>query len=140
MILWSADPTTWISRLDALGYQQPPWSTFAIDTTTAPCAPVKNTVRDNRWCMVKAPPPAPPTGGCVDCPAGRFGYGDPVSGHWCCSVPVPATGGCPSANICCLEPGSKKVSIYGKHGCEGIQRCGTNPCASHHLPLNVSFL
>ena len=87
MILWSADPATWISRLDALGYQQPPWSTFAIDTTTAPCAPVKNTVRDNRWCMVKAPPPAPPTGGCVDCPAGRFGYGDPVSGHWCCFPP-----------------------------------------------------
>ena len=126
-------PEQWMTRLNALHYKQPPWSTaFDIDTTTIPCAPVKNTVRDNRWCMLKPPaqPPAP-SSGCVNCPAGRYGYGDDKNGHWCCSVAV-AGNGCPSKNICCLEPGTKKASGWGDDGCEGIHRCGTNPCVSHH--------
>ena len=122
-------PAAFMAELTALNYLKPPWSTRFpdIDTTTTPCAPSLNRVLDNRYCFPHSPPaPPPPAGSCAECPAGRFGYGDGIAGSWCCSV-QPNNDGCPSAQICCLTPGTTKKSKYGDHGCEGIARCGNNP-------------
>lgn len=122
-------PAAFMAELQALHYQQPPWSTRFpdIDTTSTPCAPSLNRVLDNRYCFPRPPPaPPPPAGSCAECPAGRYGYGHGVYGSWCCSVPTSGDS-CPSANSCCLTPGTTKTSPYGKHGCEGASRCGNNP-------------
>jgi hypothetical protein len=66
---------------------------------------------------------------CAACPkpGHPYPYGDPVSGSWCCSVPLNEH--LCHGSICCLTPGSNKKNPYGPNndGCEGIGRCGTNP-------------
>ena len=135
-------PSTWLSRLDELRYKQPPWSTaFDIDTTTSPCAPALNVVRDNRFCFAREPaPPPPPHAPCARCSAGKHLCGSPQSGHWCYAGPF--AGVCGHKDICCLQPGSMKKSKWGDDGCEGIRRCGNNPhnlTVCPPLPLPPSF-
>ena len=122
-------PKEFLSELDKMHYTQPPWSTEFpdIDVTSTPCAPALNVVRDNRYCFLPPPPP-PPHDECAKCPGSHpYPYGGPVSGAWCCTVPVTPGQGCVSRKICCLTPGSQKNSSWGDDGCEGIARCGTNP-------------
>ena len=115
-------------------------------------------VTDNRYCV--PPPPSPPSG-CVSCPSNYpYQYGGAVGGWYCCTVAVNAStglGNCMSKSFCCLQPGSNKITPYGKHGCEGAAHCsnyvsnGTAcplPPASGHganakftdAPTNVSWL
>jgi hypothetical protein len=132
-------PKAFLDELEAVHYKQPPWSTEFpnIDVTSTPCAPTLNVVRDNRFCFLPPPPPPPaPAKGCAKCPGSHpYPYGSPVFGSWCCSVPTPGSG-CASKKICCLTPGSHKDSPYGDDGCEGIQRCGTNPVKFNDLSPN----
>ena len=115
--------------LNALPLPSDSVRSLAADVTSTPCAPTLNVVRDNRYCFLPAPPPSPPApGSCAKCPASHaYPYGGPVSGSWCCTVPLVPGKGCVSKKICCLTPGSQKNSSYGDDGCEGIRRCGTNP-------------
>ena len=114
-----------------MDFRKPPWSSrFNITTGPHECAPEQVSVRDNRWCYPRQPPPPPPPAGanaskCVQCPASHpAGYGG-ETGHFCCSVPL--SGRACNGHICCLEPGSVKVTKFGQHGCQGLGRCGNNP-------------
>lgn len=110
-------------------YMQPPWSKYNITIGPHPCAPEQLVVTDNRWCdpAVPLPPPPPPAPkDCAACPSSNpYGYGDPIDGNFCCAVPL--SGGACTRGICCLRPGSQKVTRFGKHGCQGLPRCGNNP-------------
>lgn len=83
-------------------------------------------VTDNRYCV---PPPPPPPPGCVSCPSSHpYQYGGPTGGWYCCTVAVNAStglGNCISKSMCCLQPGSHRVTPYGKHGCEGAAHCSS---------------
>ena len=122
-------PAAFTTELETVfRYRQPPWSTAfpGINTTLFPCAPSLNTITDNSFCLSKVDEPD-----CAQCPVSHaFPYTpSPATGSYCCSIPTVA-GACPSKEICCLTPGSQKVTPWGKHGCEGIARCGNNP-ANH---------
>lgn len=137
-------PSKFIDELEEVfHYRTPPWSEAFpnIDTSLEPCAPALNTVENNRFCT----PGSVHSGSeisvahddadCATCPASfKYPYtpspsSSPegsVTGSYCCTVPA-ASNACPSAHICCLTPGSQKVTRWGSHGCEGIARCGNNP-------------
>jgi hypothetical protein len=122
---------------------QPPWSKYNITVGPHPCAPEQLVVTDNRWCdpaaPVPPPPPPPAPKDCAACPsANPYGYGDPIDGSFCCAVPL--SGGACTRGICCLTPGSQKVTRFGKHGCQGLPRCGNNPSNKTACPPITSHV
>ena len=138
-------PSKFIDELEQVfHYHSPPWSEAfpTIDTTLDPCAPALNAVQNNRFCSHDGSVGSAPTTAAVDdhadcatCPAEfKFPYtpspsSSPegsVTGSYCCTVAA-VNSACPSAHICCLTPGSQKVTRSGSSGCEGIARCGNNP-------------
>ena len=123
-------PAQFIKELEADRYLQPPWSKYNITIGPHPCAPEQLVVTDNRWCDPGSPSPTPPSPvhpkDCAACPtSNQYGYGDPTDGNFCCAVPL--SGGACTRGICCLRPGDVKVTKFGKHGCQGLPRCGNNP-------------
>ena len=125
-------PGNFIAELQrTFHYRQPPWSTAFpdINTDLAPAAPVLNSFVNNRYCPLRvAPPPAPPSDSCANCPASHPHVFTPskTTGTYCCATATVA-GGCPGGRICCLTPGTQKKTKFGSWGCEGLPRCGTNP-------------
>ena len=123
-------PQAFITELEGFNYREQPWSKYNITIGPHPCAPEQIIVTDNRWCSPKlppAPPPSPPSTKCAHCPASHpWGYGGASGGSFCCETAL-SSGACLGGRICCLTPGSTKVSKWGTHGCQGLPRCGSNP-------------
>eukprot|EP01043_Picozoa_sp_COSAG02_P048608 COSAG02_NODE_4790_length_4976_cov_2.574739_3_plen_573_part_00 len=135
-------PSKFIDELEQVfHYRSPPWSEAfpTIDTTLDPCAPALNAVEDNRFCnpvdSTLTASAADDNADCATCPPSfKYPYTPSPSsspegsetGSYCCTV-APVNSACPSAHICCLTPGSQKITRWGSHGCEGIARCGNNP-------------
>jgi hypothetical protein len=137
-------PQQFINELEADHYLRPPWTKYNITVGPHPCAPEQLIVTDNRWCdLPSSPPPPPPPAPrtrCATCPSSHpWGYGQNTTGSFCCASPLSGRA-CLGGRICCLTPGSVKVTKFGKHGCQGLPRCGNNPHNKTACPPKISHV
>jgi hypothetical protein len=136
-------PGNYIEELNrTFSYRKAPWATAFPNIRTdllekGHAPPVWNMVVANTFCRAPANATPAPTPGCARCPAshGHLFIPMPGFGSYCCSQPSVGGKSCPGS-ICCLRPGTHKKTTYGDHGCEGIQRCGSN--SANHTPCAVA--